>query len=71
MFEDFVSFPVDDTEIIVQFQGVVGLLLDIETTKFCGPDNITSNLETFVKASAPTLTLVFQFFIDYHCIPDE
>ena len=69
--KDFVSFPVDDTEIIVQSQGVPSLLLDIDTTKSCGPDNITGNiLKTFAKVIAPTLTLVFQFSIGYHCIPD-
>ena len=63
-------FPVDDTAIIVQSQGVRSLLLDIDTTnKSCGPDNIIDNiLKTFAKVIAPALILVSQFSIDYHCI---
>ena len=61
----------EDVDIIVTRAGVLELLMGVNVSKSCGPDNITGILlKTFADCIASSLTDIFNYSLTTGCLPD-
>jgi len=68
---DFASLPVDKSDISIKPEGVLDLIKNIDSSKSCGPDNITGVLlKTFATCIVFSLTSIFQYSLASNTLPD-